>query len=63
MSNFKVGSFEVSVGGPYPVFVTIGRGDQVIHNIRHDELADLAYAVDRAMRDARCLLKHEASEV
>jgi hypothetical protein len=53
----------VSVYGPYPCFVTIAtdRGEIRMH---HKELADLAYAVAWAQREARSKLpKNDRHEV
>lgn len=48
-----VGPFTVEITGPYPVWITITYNDKQIYHIRHTELRDLEYAIQRAIKDTR----------
>lgn len=49
MDKFTIGEFHVEVGEPYPIQVVI-RTKQGQIRFTHKSLADLEYAVQRAMR-------------
>lgn len=59
----KAGDFEIEVTGPYPAWCEIRYGAQRIGTIRHTELSDLRYAVEKAMQIARMKLGKDANEV
>ena len=59
----RAGDFEVYVSNPYPVSIDIKYNDQTISGVRHDELSDLKYAVDKAMQEARLKLKGREGEI
>lgn len=63
MSEFTVGEFTLKVYGPYPVWVSISTKEGHLVTVRHDSLCDLDYAIKRAKRDARLLLKEDKDEV
>lgn len=54
MADFTVGEWHVSVSeGGHPAWVTIERDGDRIGGIHHKHLADLKYAIEKAMRAAR----------
>jgi hypothetical protein len=60
----RAGKFEIEVTDPYPSWVRITYADvEILRNVHHKELSDLEYCVRQAMRDARLLLKNDATEV
>lgn len=59
----KVGEFEVEVDGPYPCWITIKYRDQEIRLVRHTELSDLAYALAKAIHEAKQKLGRDAHEI
>ena len=61
MSN--AGRFQIDVSEPYPVWCTITYDKRRLCNIRHDELSDLKYAVDRAIQEAAVKLGKDNIEV
>lgn len=52
----KAGELELRVNGPYPCYVEVSYRDEHWGSIRHDELSDLKYAVEKAMQEARLKL-------
>lgn len=46
-----VGKWEIEVSEPYPCWCRITYDGQEIYGIRHGELLDLEYAVQRAIRE------------
>lgn len=52
----SAGKFEIEVGPPHPVWCRITYGEQEIHGIKHTELHDLRYAIERAIVEARAQL-------
>lgn len=61
----KAGKFEIDLGGPYPVWCRLRYGEYEEKAIMfsHRELSDLRYAVEKAMQDARLMLKEDKDEV
>lgn len=59
----RVGSFEVEVSGPHPCWVSIRYEGTQLPPIHHRELKDLAYALERAIADARRKLGSHAAEI
>lgn len=61
MSN--AGKFTIDVYEPYPVWCEIRYNGLLLCQVHHNELSDLAYAVKKAMQEARLKLKEQTSEV
>jgi hypothetical protein len=59
----SAGKFTVEVSAPYPCWVRIKYDGQEIHGIRHTELRDLQFSIDRAMAEARSRLGADAHEL
>lgn len=56
--KIRAGHFEADISGPYPCWLTLKyNGEEVLRTVRHDELRDLAYVVEHAMKEARLKLK------
>ena len=54
----RAGRFEIRTTSPYPVWCEIiYDGKTVLQTVSHQELADLKYAVEKAMQEARALLQ------
>ena len=58
----KAGNFEIYVGDPYPCWCSLTYQSKEIR-FSHKELSDLKYAVEKAMQEARLLLKDDSKEV
>ncbi len=54
----KYGDFEIWIGEPYPIFITIKNGgpDQFIR-FQHSEIIDLEAAIKRIKKDCRYKLQ------
>jgi len=64
MRTFFVGTFKVMVFEPYPVLIEIQRPDrEQTLVLDHTQLADLHYAVSKAIHEAKLLLKDDAKEI
>jgi hypothetical protein len=60
----KAGKFEVHPwGGGYPVWCDVMYNNVSIARIHHNELSDLRYVVEKAMQEARLILKGDRDEV
>lgn len=60
----NAGQFEVLVSDPYPCWVSVSYRGKEVMRFRHDEIMDLAYAIERARQEAiRKLPTNEKSEV
>jgi len=66
MNIFTVGRFHIEISDPYPVRVTVadigGGGDHQYDppsiTLDHTDIADLAYAVRKAMHECRRMLPY-----
>jgi hypothetical protein len=52
-NRMAVGKWNIEVSGPYPCWCRITYDDQEIHSVRHTELRDLEYALQRAIKECR----------
>lgn len=65
--TIKVGSIEIHVGEPYPISINLsirgsaGYTQQV--QIDHNDLADLHYAVKKALAEAKTKLGDRSGEI
>jgi hypothetical protein len=59
----SAGKFSVEISEPHPCWVRILYDGQEIHGVRHTELRDLQFAIDRAIADARRKLGKDAHEI
>jgi hypothetical protein len=48
----KAGDFEITVADPYPVWCNLRYRGETVARFTHEELSDLKYAVEKAMRKA-----------
>ncbi len=63
MGEKAVGPFKIHVSAPYPCWITLKDDKGTKIRFSHDELRDLEYAVQSAIREAKRLLKSEGHEV
>lgn len=61
--EFFAGRFMVEVRGLYPVWINLSCDDVDIAHIRHDELADLQFVLQRAVACAKQKLGDAGGEV
>lgn len=60
----SAGQFEVLVSDPYPCWIAVSYRGKEVMRFRHDEFADLEFALRRAKSDAcRKLTPGHASEL
>lgn len=50
--TISAGNFEIYVSDPHPCWVQILYRNETIANIRHDEIIDLQFALERAKQEA-----------
>lgn len=58
----KAGRFEITASGPYPVWITVFKDGERLTSFSHKELSDLQYVVNKAMQEARIMLKTTGDE-
>lgn len=60
----KAGEFEILVSNPHPCWISVSYRGKEVMRFRHDEIADLDFALQRARSDAsRKLTPGHASEL
>lgn len=59
----KAGNFEIEVTGPHPCWLRLAYEGRTLLTIRHNEIRDLEFVIDRAKAEAKRRLGNDADEI